>query len=786
VRALDRKLLRDLRAIWAQALTIALVIACGTGGFIGSFATYDALTGARDAYYRDARFADVFAQVRRAPLSLEHELRDIPGVADVQLRVVWDVQLHVPETVRPVMGRMIGIVPADFETGLNGLRLRAGALPQAGERDAIVVNEAFAEARGLAPGDSIDAVVNGRLRSFSVSGVALSPEYVWASREGTIPDDDFGIFWIERAQLAAALDMTGAFNSLALKLMPGVSTQAVIAELDRMLARFGSRGAYDRQWQQSNVIVTQEMQQWRVNGIVLPSFFLAVSVFVLNIVMGRLVATQRDQVAALKALGYATGEIRNHYLKLAIAIAALGLALGLAVGIWFGSAITALYAEVFNFPDFRFALPPRVVLLSWLVTLAAAIAGTAFAVRQVVGLAPAEAMRPATPAAFRRTLLERLGFGHALGATPMMIARSIERRPLRALVTVLGIAGSIAVMVGGLWWRDSVEHLIDIQFNVAQPGEVQIGFFEAQPTRSVAELARLPGAIAVEGVRMVPVRLSHGHRNVRTALAGVAEEQRLRRFVDQDGRGFAIPAHGVVLARPLARRLGVAAGGSVQADLLEGEPRTVRLPVASIVDDLNGLGAYLDAQALHRLLGEGERASLAFVAVDRHRFDDFMRAVREIPGVGTIWAKTAALESFRKQTELNLLFFTSILTAFAASIAVGVVYNSARIALAERAWELATLRVLGLSKGEVSFLLLGELFVELMLAIPIGFVMGWGLAELLVALSGHDAMQIPVVIWPRTYAFAGLTMLAAGALSAWLVRRRIDRLDMVAVLKTRE
>jgi putative ABC transport system permease protein len=704
----------------------------------------------------------------------------------VQLRVVWDVQLHVPESVRPVMGRMIGIVPRDFETGLNGLRLRAGSLPQAGDRDAIVVNEAFADSRRLAPGDRIDAVVNGRLRSFAIVGVALSPEYVWASREGTLPDDDFGIFWIERAQLAAALDMSGAFNSLTLKLMPGVQQEGVIAELDRLLAGYGSRGAYGREWQQSNMIVTQEMLQWRVNGIVLPSFFLAVSVFVLNIVIGRLVATQRDQVAALKALGYSTAEVRMHYLKLAAAIAVIGLLLGLGVGIWFGLGITGLYADVFNFPDFRFALPPGVVLLAWAVTLASAAAGTVFAVRRVVELAPAEAMRPAAPTVYRRTLLERIGLGRVLGAPAMMIARNLERRALRAVVTVLGIAGSIAVLVGGLWWRDAVEVLVDVQFNLAQPGEVQVGFFDAQPSRSLLELARLPGASAVEGIRAVPVKLSAGHRTVRTALTGVKGEQTLRRFVDQDGRPIPVPAHGIVAARPLLARLGAAPGSVLQVELLEGFPRTVSLPVAAVVDDLNGLGAYVEAGTLHRLLGEDERASMAFVAVDRGRLDEFMAAIRELPKVGSVWSKTAALESFRRQIGANLLFFTAILTAFAATIAVGVVYNSARIALAERSWELATLRVLGLSRDDVSFLMLGELALEILLAIPIGFAMGWGLAVMLVALTGYEAMQIPVVIWPRTYAYAGLTMLAAGALSAWLVRRRIDRLDMVAVLKTRE
>ena len=787
MKALDRKLVRDLRAIWAQALTIALVIACGTGGFIGSFATYESLMDARDTYYRDARFADLFAYVKRAPESVGDELRALPGVAVVQTRLVWDVQLDVPGVVQPVMGRFIGVAPREFERGLNGLQLRAGRLPAAGERDTVVINESFARARGLGPGSMLTAVLNGRLQTFTVTGVALSPEFIFATREGAMPDDQwFGVVWTDRERLAASLSMQGAFNAVSVRLLPGASESAVLAEMDRRLARYGSRGAFSREWQISHRIITQELGQWQVMGSVLPSFFLAVSVFVLNIVMSRLVTTQRDQVAALKAMGYSTAQVRLHYLELAAVIVALGLVLGIGVGWWMGTAVTGLYAGFFHFPSYRFALPPDVVALAWAITIAAGMAGTWYAVHATVSLSPAQAMRPAAPPEFRATLMERLGLGRVLGVVPKMIARSFERRPLRATVTVLGVAGSVAVLISGIWWRDAMDYLVDISFFAAQPADVQIGFVEPQAPRVVHDIRHLPGVMQAEGTRALPVKAVAGHRSVRTALQGVGPQPLLRRFLDAQGRPIPMPPNGVVMSQRLAQRLRLGTGDVVTLELLEGEPRQVELTLVGTVDDLMGQAAYVDLDELHRIAGDGPRVSGAFVTIDPRQRDEFMRATKRLPGVAFVWAKQATLQSFRDTSQRNLLFFTSILTAFAATIAVGVVYNSARIALAERAWELATLRVLGLSKREVSSILLGELAIELVVALPIGYVLGYLLAALLVAFTHPDTFRIPLIIWPRTYAYAGLTMLGAGLASAWLVHRRMDRLDMVAVLKTRE
>ncbi|HVL58717.1 MAG TPA: ABC transporter permease, partial [Burkholderiaceae bacterium] len=650
-----------------------------------------------------------------------------------------------------------------------------------------VVNESFATAHRIRPGESLGALIGGRRQVFEIVGIAISPEFVYATREGAMADDSgFAVLWLDREPLAAMLELTGAFNSVALKLQTGASSLRTIDQVDQLLAPFGTLGAHGREDQVSHQIITQEMQQWRVNGVVMPIFFLVVSVFVLNIVIARLVTTQRDQVAALKALGYTDREIRDHYLKMAAAIVGVGLVLGLAIGAWFAHAITRMYAELFHFPEVAVRLPPRVILIACLISLAGGAFATASAVRGIVALAPAEALRPAAPAAYRPTLLERVGLGRALGPSARMIARSLERRPLRALATTLGIAGSVGVLVSGIWWRDAVDHLIDLQFNAAQPADVQLVFVDPLPPAAILEIERLPGVVQAEAVRSVGIRIRNGHLNVRSLLSGLPHEQRLRRFVDLNADPLPIPAGGLVLSSPLAQRLNVAPGDAVEVTVLEGAQRRTVMTVQGVVNDHVGGSSYVEHATLRQLVREPHAISAAFVTVDATEMDRFVAAVRRLPHVASVFNKQQVLDSFRETTAGNLLFFTSLMTAFAASIAIGVVYNSARIALAERSWELATLRVLGFRDSEASQLLLGELALELLLALPLGFALGYSMAALLIALTPTDAYVIPLVIWPRTYAFAALTMLAAGVASALLVRRRVAQLDLVAVLKTRE
>jgi putative ABC transport system permease protein len=787
MKTLDKKLLRDLRLMWSQVLTIALVVASGVAGFITSFSAYDALSWSRDLYYADARFADVFATLKRAPLSLEPQLQAIAGAAHVETSQAQVAPVTIANVVDPIVGLMLGMDPLAPQR-LNKVNLRSGRMIGSGRSGAMeaLVSEGFAVARQLKPGDRLSALINGRREELLIVGIALSPEYIFAGLGGSPDQRGFGVFWVDKLALAAAYNMEGAFNQVAIRLAPGASEGAVIDQLDRLLARYGGNSAHGRDLQMSDVTLSSEITQQRVMGTVLPSIFLAVAAFLLNVVLGRQIATQREQVAALKALGYDNTSVGLHYLKLVLFIVALGVVLGLALGAVMGKLFVGMYANTFRFPDMHFRLRPDLVLVAIGVALAAGVLATVNAIRATVLLAPAEAMRAPSPGIYRPMLMERWGLQKWCSPALRMVLRTMTRRPLRTGLTVFGVAMSMAIVITGSFMRDSVEVLMETQFRQVLRGDVLGSMLEATPARVLFEAAKLPHVTAVEGMRSVSARLVHGNHSWRGALTGKAQHPELYRIVDMDFHAFSAPRDGLLLTDRLATRLHLQVGDRVRVELQEGRREVLELPVSGLVHEMMGLNAYLERGALNTLLREGDMVNSFTLAVERGFEPALLNRLQELPRVSMVISKSTMAKNIEDVTVGNLLMVSSVLTAFAIVIAVGVVYNHARIALAERAWELASLRVLGFTRTEVSAILLGELAIEIALAMPVGMVLGYLLAAGIVSVIQTDEFYFPFVIAPSTYAFSALCVALAGVVSAFIVRRRVDGLDMVSVLKTRE
>jgi putative ABC transport system permease protein len=787
LRALDRKLLRDVWRLKAQAFAIAAVMAAGVTMFLAYISTFSSLQLTQQTYYDRYRFAHVFAQLTRAPLSLRERLVDIPGVSMVETRVVADVTLDVPGLVEPAIGRLVSI-PVPQRAMLNDLFVRSGRYLEEGRPDEVLVNEGFALAHDLRPGSTLGAIINGRRRTLHVAGIALSPEYVYTIRPGeVIPDQKrFGVLWIDRQALAAAFDMEGGFNDVALTVMPGASESTVIAELDQILAPYGALGAVPRRLQISNWALSNELAQLRGFGLIVPVIFLSISAFLLNVVLTRIVSVQREQIAALKALGYSNREIGTHYTKWSLLVGLAGAALGIAGGSWMGSGMILLYNDFFRFPLLIFTVPPAVIVGATAISLGAATLGAVGAVARAVRLPPAEAMRPEPPARYRPSLVERFGLARLLGPAARMVVRNLERQPVRAMTSIVGIALSSSMLVLGLFFLDAMDEMMRLQFEVIQRQDVTVSFVEPRAPAAFFELQRLPGVLAVEPMRVVPVRLRAGHRSRQIGISGLTPEPRLQRVVNTAGDSVALPPEGLVLSRTLADILEVRAGQMIDVEVLEGRRPVRRVPVVGLVDEYLGIAAYMTLDALHDLLLEAGTMSGAYLLVDRQVESALYARLKAMPAVAGVALKQAAIDSFNETMGETMGVMITFNVLFASIIAIGVVYNAARVSLSERSRELASLRVLGFTRAEISAILLGELAVLTVLAIPIGLGIGYGLAASVVASFETEMYRFPVVVAPQTYAFAGAVTAIAAALSGLLVRRRLDRLNLVEVLKTRE
>jgi putative ABC transport system permease protein len=787
MKPLDRKLLRDLWALKGQALAISLVIGAGVAMFIMYLSTFASLRHTQNTYYERYRFAHVFAGLTRAPLYLRDRVGEIPGVARVDTRVVVDVTLDVPGLVEPASGRLIGIEipPAPM---LNDLFLRRGRYPTPGRSDEVIVSEAFSIARKLGPRDSVGAVINGRGRELEIVGVALSPEYVYSIRPGElIPDDSrFGIFWMDGRSLAAAFDMEGGFNHLALTLLPGASEEDVIARLDRLLATFGGLGAIPRSLQTSHWYLDNELRQLQSVGLVLPIVFLLVAAFLLNVVLTRIVSVQREQIAALKALGYTNGELSWHYGKLSLVIGAVGGVIGMAGGASLGSAMTSMYNNFFRFPTLEYYLPARVVVGGVLVSFVASALGALNAVGRVAALPPAEAMRPEPPARYRPSWLERVGLAAFLSAPVRMILRNVGRHPVRTSTSIVGIAAAVSMLILGTFFLGSIDVLMDQQFFVSQRQDVTVNFVLPASGRSLHEIRRLPGVLHAEPTRALPARLRSQQRSRIVSIQGLLTDPELNRVVDVHGGAMRLPPGGLVLSLKLAEVLAAGVGDEVLVEVLDGRRRRQPVRVTGIVEEYMGTAAYMEIDALRELAGEGDALTGAFLTVDPAAADALYTTLKDIPAVAGVALKRTAIESFNKtlaETFYVMIFFNLL---FSSVIAGGVVYNAARVSLSERSRELASLRVLGFTRGEISFILLGELAVVTLAAIPVGLLLGYVFAGLLVAAFNTELYRFPLVVTTQTFAFAGGSVLVAATLSGLAVRRQLDHLDLVAVLKTRE
>jgi len=782
---LDRKLLRDLWQLRAQVLAVALVVAAGIVGYVGSLSAYDTLSHLQATHYERARFAQVFAAGKRAPLHLVDPLLQIPGVTEVEATVSFDVQLELPGVVESLTGRMVAL-PEHGRPRINRLTLTRGAWIDAPDSNQALVSEAFASLHRIGPGQRIGALLNGKREWLQIVGVVTSPEYIFPSRGGFGDERSFGIFWVGRQRLAAAFNMEGAFNRVVVRLEHGASEAAVVAELDRRLDHYGFTGAHGRGDQASHRMLTQEIAQWKVYGTTLPVIVLGVAMFLLNVALTRQIGTQRGQIAALKAMGCDDAQLGRHYLKFALVIVLIGAPVGIAGGAYFGVSVAQMYARFFRIPEFEYRMLPWIPLSAVVLSLAAAAMAVLGALLRVVRLPPAQAMRPPAPPSFGPTLGERIGLARLYSPAVRMIVRDIERRPLRALLTTFGIASAVGVMIAGTWWGDSVDHLLDVEIRMRDRQDVSVALTEPVSTSAIHDFSNLPGVMRAEATRDAPVRLSNGVRSYRTSIGGLDADSQMRPLLDEHFQRAPVPAAGIVLNRRLAERLGLALGDSVYVEFLQGRRVHADLPVTAFSHELTQLVAHMHRDALNRLLGEGEAMSGARLLIDAAQRDAVLRRLKNTPRVTAIAEIGPVIRYVRENTARNVLFFSYVLAVLGGAIALGVVYNNARIALAERAWDLASLRVLGATRGEVSTLLLGELGAEVLIALPLGCLMGYGLAWSILALSAVTEIQLPLRVAPGTYAFACLVVLTAGVVSALIVRRRVDQLDLVGVLKTRE
>lgn len=784
---LNIKLWRDLARIKGQAAAIGLVIALGVLMMVMMKGLVTTLDETRLAYYDRYRLADIFVPVTRAPERMLARLAVLPGVAAIEGRVSGWALIDISDDALPVRAQALSL-PDTGRPRLNDIYLVDGRLPELGRSDEILLLDGFAKASGLRLNDHLTATMNGTKRTFRITGFAQSPEFLYATAPGeTVPNDArFAVFWMRQAALSAAYDMQGAFNQALISLTRDTNPESIILAADELLGSYGASGAYGLGDLTSNRFIQEEIKGLGSTSTVIPPIFLGVAAFLLYIVVNRMVQAEREQIGLLKAFGYSSWEVSLHYLKLVLVIAILGAIVGSLAGVWAGNTLSRLYQIYYKFPFLVFTVDPRSFVTGFAVSILTASAGSLIVLRRVFGLTPAVAMRPPAPPDYSRSFDLAARLRHWLDQPSRMVLRRLTRYPGRMIGAVLGISTGLALSVASLTLMAGFNTMLDLNFNVMNRGEMTLGFTSKQTDKALLELRRLPGVEHVEPSRVVSVMLRNGTYSYRGAIEGRPEFPLLSRVIDAKEQPISLRREGVILSKPLAEILHLSPGDTVMAEIREGRRPTLYLPVIGVAETLMGAPAFMELSALSRVLNEPTQITGATLTIDEAQLPDLINDLKAMPQVAGISLKSdmrAALVEIMNTGPGSVRF---IMLAVAAIITFGIVYNSARIAFAERERDLASLRVMGFSKSEASFVLLGELAVVTLAALPLGIAFGYGLTYLTVQGFSTDIYQIPVTFSPQSYGLAIVAVLLAAALSGWLVKRELDKVDLVASLKSRD
>ena len=788
MKSIDRMLFADVRRMWRQGLAISALLACGISIFIMSRNATLSLESSRRDYYTDGNFADLFAGLVRAPNHLLKRVEDIDGVRRAQSRIVRDVLLDIPDMVQPATGKLVSIQGTQKDR-INRVFLRRGRWPNQRGQLEVLVSESFAEAHNFQLGDTIKAIIGGRLETLNIVGVGLSAEYVYVVQPGLIVTDDrrYGVIWMPREQLAAAFNMEGAFNQLNVQLAADANLQQVVDKIDRLTRRYGGTGTYDREDQPSHRRVADEIQQMGTMAFVTPTIFLAVSAFLFNIVFSRLIHQQKEQIATLRAFGYMPREVGLHYFKMVLLLVGIGAVVGIAGGIWLSGWMLTQYARFFRFPEMLSHFDYNSGLLAVGASSLTAVVGTRAAIRRATQLVPAEAMRPEAPPDYRGLLSERMRLSRWMSPVTRMIVRRMETNRRATILSILGMALGLAVVVLGSFMEDTINYVINTEYQSAQRQDATITFIENRSVSAGLDATNLPGVSKVEMFRSVPVRLHHGRSSYRVGIMGLDESPELFRVLDDRQRPISLPPKGgLIVSEKLAEVLRADVGQMIDIEILEGQRVTRQLPISVVFPNFTSPVCYLHRRALNDLLREGDRISGAFVSMKPGYLEEAYREVKQTPLVAAVSDRESGLVNFRELMAENTSVIRTVNAFFAIVIAFGVIYNCAMITLAERSRDLASLRVMGFTRREASMVLLGEIGLITLFAIPIGLPLGYGFASLVSVALDTETNRFPLIVERSTYAYATMIVLAAAFASSLYVVRMVNDLDLISVLKVKQ
>ncbi|MBC8869454.1 MAG: FtsX-like permease family protein [Planctomycetes bacterium] len=793
MNTLRRKLVRDLYHSKWLLLAITSIIAIGVTCFVSMQSAFHNLDRAKARYYRQCRMADFWIDLKKAPVSELALLADLPGVTEVHPRIQFYATVDLPEVVKPINALVISL-PDRPARPVNGIVPRRGTYFTERRPNEVIVNDAFARAHGLAPGDWIHLLVNKRREEFLVVGTGISSEFTYLLGPGELVPDpsSFGVFYVKHTYAEELFDFEGAANQAVGLLAPDARREnsETLRRAELVLEPFGVFQVTPLRDQPSNLFLSSEIGGLGAFATVVPAIFLAVAALVLNVLINRLARQQRTVVGTLKAIGYGDWAIFGHFLSFGLMVGVVGGLAGSVLGYLSATLMTWIYRLFFEFPDLRsgFYLYTHAVGIS--ISLVCSVLGCLYGARSMLRLQAAEAMRPEPPRSGQAIVLERWlgGLWRRLGSGWRMAIRSIFRARVRTAAGVFAAAMGAGLLVSGFMMLESSFYLLDFEFQCVTRSDVDLTFESERGRDALTEVRRLPGVDHAEPTLNVACTFVHGPYRRKGGVVGLLPDARLTIPRDVDAQPITLPESGIVISRRLASILHVDSGDEVTMIPVKGERRPVDVTIARVANSYMGLSAYAELNHLSRLVGE-EFAMNAAQLTTNGRPEDLTRMyhrLKQTPAVRSVVLRRDSIDNLRETLLINQWVLIGMLVFFSGAVFFGSVVNASMVSLAERQREVATFLAMGYDPWRVGGVFLRESMLTNMTGTLLGFPVGYFLMVLTAMAYESDLLRLPVVsapwIWLSTVGLSVLFALIAHCAVQW----KIQRMDYVEALKVKE
>ncbi len=790
MQALFKKLLRNISQGKGQFWAVVAVVTVGIMIYVSMSSTYYNLKKSQEDFYQASNFADYYFSIVKAP---ERIIKDVEALAGVK-RATGRISLDLPilkEDNKRATARIITF-PLPMDNELNHILLSEGRMftGKAGSNIEINTNPGFVDANNINWGDNVTVIYEGKPVDLSIVGTANSPEFIYPIKDiaDLLPDhENFGIFMLPQYEAGPVFNYAGQINQVLVEFTPNTDHAKAAEEIKELLKPYGFLASYPRDDQLSHAMLQTELDSIKSLTTFLPFIFLSIAAAIQFVILRRMVRNQRAQIGVIKALGYSNGQIILHYSTYALLVGLIGAILGAITGWLFSGILTDFYLLYFNLPHSPGGFNSKAIIYGFIISIVVGLAAGWSAARQVSKIQPAESMRPVPPKTGSKSIVENWSaLWIRLGSDWKISLRNISRNRGRFMLTTVGIALAVALLVISYFMNDAVDYMMQSIFH-DQKYDLMIRVATPVKEGELSSIAAIDGVLKVEPFLELPVRMTYKGKSEDDVLTAYNPAMSLKKIADEKGRELNIPAQGVLLSNSQAQKLGVRVGEDVEIETLLPQGPTHRsfIRVAGISHQMIGSATYVDLEVANRLLEAQNLISGAMLKSEAGKASLVEERLGEMLNIASISSREKEIANF--EANLGAMIYTvGIMVLFAMILGLAIVYNASLMTFVERERELASLKVIGYSNKELAGILGKENLLQSILGIALGLPLGKIMATGFISSIETDLYSFPVIIYPLTYVFSTLTAIVFIIIAHRLAIRGVNRINLVETLKNRD